>query len=99
VDLTNEGARRACETVFVFTHDVVASVSRPLLQLVGFARQELDPGETRTVTLAVPAERLQFLGADLRPVFEAGSVEILVGPRADRADLLVGTVQRQAGGA
>src|SRR6202035_4442840 len=29
VDLTNEGARSACETVFVFTHDVVASVSRP----------------------------------------------------------------------
>ena len=96
VDLTNEGARRACETVFVFTHDVVASVSRPLLQLAGFARQELDPGETRTVTLAMPAERLQFLGLDLHPVFEAGSVEILVGPRANRADLLVGTVQRRA---
>ena len=99
VDLTNEGVHRACETVFVFTHDVVASVSRPLLQLAGFARQELDPGETRTVILAVPAERLQFLGLDLRPVFEAGGVEILVGPRADRADLLVSTVQRQANGA
>jgi hypothetical protein len=45
----------------------------------------------------VPAERLQFLGQDLRPVFESGSVEILVGPRADRAELLVGTVQQAAG--
>jgi beta-glucosidase len=82
--------------VFVFTHDVLASVSRPLLQLAAFARQELAPGETGTVTLTVPAERLQFLGQDLRPLFESGSVEILVGPRADRAALLVGTVQLQA---
>jgi beta-glucosidase len=96
VDLTNEGARTACETVFVFTHDVVASVSRPLLQLAAFARQELAPAETRTVSLTLPAGRLQFLGRDLRPVFESGSVEILVGPRADRADLLVATVQLQA---
>jgi beta-glucosidase len=93
VDLTNEGSCTACETVFVFTHDVVASVSRPLLQLAAFARQELAARETRTVTLAVPAERLRFLGQDLRPVFEPGSLEVLVGPRADRADLLVGTVQ------
>ncbi|MGC1457385.1 MAG: glycoside hydrolase family 3 N-terminal domain-containing protein [Steroidobacteraceae bacterium] len=96
VDLTNEGGRTACETVFVFTHDVVASVSRPLLQLAGFARLELAPGKTATVSIAVPAQRLQFLGADLSPVFEPGVVEILVGPRANRADLLVGTVLMQA---
>ncbi len=97
VDLTNDGNRPACETVFVFTHDVVASVSRPLLQLAGFGRQELDPGERRTLTIEVPAERLQFLGQDLRPVFEAGCVEILVGPRADRAELLVGTIDLTVG--
>ena len=97
VDLSNEGAHTACETVFVFTHDVVASVSPPLLQLAGFARLQLAPGRRGTVTIAVPAERLQFLGQDLQPVFEAGAVEILVGPRADRAELLVGTVQLQAG--
>jgi beta-glucosidase len=97
VDLTNEGERTACETVFVFTHDVVATVSRPLLQLAGFGRLELAPGRTGTVSIAVPAQRLQFLGVDLSPVFEPGVVEILVGPRANRADLLVGTVLMQAG--
>jgi beta-glucosidase len=97
VDLTNEGGRTACETIFVFTHDVVATVSRPLLQLAGFGRLELAPGKTGTVSIAVPAQRLQFLGTDLSPVFEPGVVEILVGPRAHRADLLVGTVRRQAG--
>ncbi len=62
-----------------------------------FARQELAPGKTATVSIAVPAQRLQFLGTDLSPVFEPGVVEILVGPRANRADLLVGTVLMQAG--
>jgi beta-glucosidase len=95
VDLTNTGTRAACETVFVFTHDVVASVSPPLLKLAGFGRLELAPGQSGTVTIAVPASLLQILDPDLRPVFEAGAVEILVGPRADRADLLLSTVQLQ----
>jgi beta-glucosidase len=96
VDLINEGARTARETVFVFTHHVVATVSPPLLLLVGFARLELAPGKTGTVTLAVAARQLQILCPDLTPAFEPGSVEILVGPRADRADLLIGRVQLQS---
>jgi beta-glucosidase len=96
VDLTNEGSRTARETVFVFTHHVVATVSPPLLVLAGFARLELAPGSTGTVTLAVAAKQLRILGQDLTPVFEPGGVEILVGPRADRADLLVGRVQLQS---
>jgi beta-glucosidase len=97
VDLTNEGARTACETVFVFTHDVVASVAPPLLQLAGFGRLELPPGETGTVSITVSAERLKSLGVDLVPTFEPGAVEVLVGPRAVRADLLVSTVHMQRG--
>ena len=93
VDLTNEGARTACETVLVFTHDVVASIAPPLLKLAGFARLELAPGKIGTATIAVSAARLQILNQDLKPVFEPGAVEILVGPRAVRADLLVSTVQ------
>jgi hypothetical protein len=38
VDVTNEGARAAEETVFLFTHDKLASVARPLLELKGFAK-------------------------------------------------------------
>ena len=97
VDLTNSGRHTARETVFVFTHDVVASVAPPLLKLAGFARLELAPGQTGTVTVAVAARQLQFLGPDLVPVFEPGAVEVLVGPRADHADLMVGTVQLRAG--
>ena len=93
VDVRNEGARTAQETVFLFTHDKIASVARPLLELKGFAKIELRPGEAGTVTLSLRASELRFLGIDLEPVFEPGEVEILVGPCADRAQLLGATVR------
>jgi len=92
VEVRNEGARAAQETVFLFTHDKVASVARPLLELKGFAKIDLLPGETGTVTLSLRAAELRFLGIGLEPVFEPGEVEILVGPCADRARLLTSTV-------
>jgi beta-glucosidase len=93
VDVRNEGARAAQETVFLFTHDRIASVARPLLELKGFAKIDLRPGESGTVTLSLRAAELRFLGIDLEPVFEPGEVEILVGPCADRARLLAATVR------
>lgn len=93
VDVRNEGARAAQETVFLFTHDKVASVARPLLELKGFAKIDLRPGEAGTVTLSLRAADLRFLGVDLTPVFEPGEVEILVGPCADRSQLLAATIR------
>jgi len=93
VDVRNVGAREAQETVFLFTHDKVASVARPLLELKGFAKISLRPGETGVVSMALRAADLCFLGLDLKPVFEPGEVEILVGPCADRSQLLVTTVE------
>jgi beta-glucosidase len=92
VDVMNEGGRAAEETVFLFTHDKLASVARPLLELKSFGKIRLDPGGTGTVTLIVPAAELRFLGLDLEPVFEPGEVEILVGPCADRGQLLVDSI-------
>jgi beta-glucosidase len=92
VDVRNEGARAAQETVFLFTHDKIASVARPLLELKGFAKIELRPGESGTVSLSLRAAELRFLGPDLEPVFEPGEVEILVGPCADRSQLLTAIV-------
>ena len=97
VDVANEGARTAQETVFLFTHDLLASVARPLLELKGFGKIELRPGETGTVTQYLPASELRFLGLDLQPVFEAGEIEILVGPCADRTQLLVQRIRLTVG--
>jgi len=93
VEVVNDGRRTAEETVFLFTRDKVASVARPLLELKGFGKIELRPGESGTVDLSLPASELRFLGTDLTPVFEPGEVEILVGPCADRSQLLVECVR------
>lgn len=93
VDISNRGRHAAEETVFLFTHDKVACVTRPLLELKGFGKIRLEPGETGSVSLSLAASDLRFLGLDLAPVFEAGEVEILVGPSAERSRLLVASIQ------
>lgn len=88
VTLRNVGTREAEETVFLFIHDKVSRVTRPLLELKGYAKLRLAPGAIGTVTLELPATELTYLGPDLQPLYEPGEVEILVGPSADRTGLL-----------
>jgi beta-glucosidase len=78
--------------VFLFTHDKLASVARPLLELKGFAKIRLEPGQSGAVTLPLAGKDLRFLGLNLEPVFEPGEVEVLVGPCADRSRLLAATI-------
>jgi beta-glucosidase len=92
VDVLNEGPRQAEETVFLFTHDKLASVARPVLELKGFAKIRLEPGQSGTVRLSLAGSDLHFFGLNLELVFEPGEVEVLVGPSADRSKLLAGTV-------
>ncbi len=96
VDVTNEGKHAAEETVFLFTHDRVASVARPSLELRAFGKVQLQPGETATLRLQVPAAELRFLGPHLTPVFEPGEVTVLAGPSADPSQLLSADVTLRA---
>jgi beta-glucosidase len=93
VEVSNQGSREAQETVFLFTRDLLAGISRPLLELKGFAKINLSPGASGTVSMSLKCSDLRFLGVNLESVFEPGEVEILVGPCADRAQLLAATVR------
>ncbi|EJL78553.1 beta-glucosidase-like glycosyl hydrolase [Variovorax sp. CF313] len=93
VRLRNVGAREAEETVFLFVRGKVSRVTRPLLELKGYAKQRLMPGEAGAVELELPASELRYLGPDLLPLFEAGEVEILVGPSAEQSGLLRRTIE------
>ncbi|HEU0196092.1 MAG TPA: glycoside hydrolase family 3 N-terminal domain-containing protein [Nevskiaceae bacterium] len=92
VTVTNEGQHAQRETVFLFVHDVVASVARPVLELQGWATLELEPGQSADAVIAVAAQSLCFPGLDLELAFEAGEVEVFVGPCADRERLLKAVV-------
>jgi beta-glucosidase len=93
VRLRNIGAREAEETVFLFVRDCLSRVTRPLLELKGYAKLRLMPGEAGSVKLELAAAELRYLGPDLQPLFEAGEVEILVGPSAEQTGLLRQTIE------
>lgn len=88
VDVTNVGPVAGEETVFLFVHDLVASIARPVLELKGVKKILLDPGASGTVTFAVSTESFEFLDADLAPCVEPGAFEISVGPSSAAASHL-----------
>jgi len=88
VDATNVGGMASEETIFLFIHDLVASVARPTMELKAWAKAMLAPGETKTVAFALSSDSFCFPGEDLVPVIEPGEFDILVGLNADRANLL-----------
>ena len=71
----------------------MSRVTRPLLELKGFAKLRLMPGKAGSVMLELPAAELRYLGPDLQPLFEAGEIEVLVGPRAEQTGLLRQTIE------
>jgi beta-glucosidase-like glycosyl hydrolase len=83
VQVANTGSRAGEEVVQLYLRDVVASVVRPVRQLVGFARVPLEPGAVTDVTFSLHADRTAFVGPDLERIVEPGRVELLVGTSAE----------------
>lgn len=79
VTVRNEGDREGADVVQLYGRDVVASVTRPVAQLLGYRRVELAPGQSARVELAVPPARLAMTGRDGRKVVEPGEWELWVG--------------------
>jgi beta-glucosidase len=79
VAVRNVGPRVGDEVVQLYLRDEEATVSRPVLQLAGFKRVTLQPGEGRTVSFRVAVEQLAFTGVDGRLRVEPGKVAIMVG--------------------
>lgn len=79
VSVTNTGERDGAEVVQLYAGDPVAQVTRPLKQLIGFARVALAAGQTRRVSFSVHADRFCFTGRDLRRIVEPGTIELSVG--------------------
>lgn len=90
VAVTNTGAVAGSDVVQLYGHDVVASVARPVAQLLGYHRVALRPGETTTVTFEVPTTRFAFSDRRMVRVVEPGDVEVWVGAHA--ADSVVKVV-------
>ena len=93
VSVRNEGAVRGEAKVFLFVHDVVATIARPVLELKGVRSAALDPGEHCRLRWTLPVESLAFVGEDLEPLLEPGRFEIHVGQSADPEGFLTQSVE------
>jgi beta-glucosidase len=88
VDVTNTGQRAGTEVVQLYVRDRISSVTRPVKELKGFQKIQLEPGETKTVALEITPETLAFYDVHLKHVVEPGEFEIRVGTSSRDADLL-----------
>lgn len=85
LDVTNGADRAVDEVVQLYMRDPVASVARPKLELRGFRRVRLEPGQTRTVTFTVAAAQAAIFDANQAWMIEAG--ELLFHAGASAGDL------------
>jgi beta-xylosidase len=79
VTVTNTGTRRGSEVVQLYAADTATGVTLPAQQLIGFARVDLEPGASKTVTFEVPLSVLAYTGVSGDLVMEPGPVEVSVG--------------------
>ena len=79
VDIANTGARDGEEIVQLYVRDRFASVTRPNLELAGFARVRLRAGERKAVRFTLDMSQLAFLDRAMAWRVEAGDVDVLVG--------------------
>ncbi len=93
--LKNSGKRAGTEVVQLYVQDPVASLTRPVQQLVGFARVSLEPGQSAQVQFNLPVNQLAFLDSQMRWVVEPGEIRVMIG--SSSADLRLRAVFNIAG--
>ena len=79
VTVTNTGKRAGDEVVQLYIHDLVSSVTRPVMELKDFKRITLAPGESKTVDFVITPDKLSFLNLNMERVVEPGMFDIMVG--------------------
>jgi beta-glucosidase-like glycosyl hydrolase len=90
VEVANTGAREGTHVVQLYARDLVASVVRPVAQLLAYQRVSLAPGERASVEFRVPTTRLAFSDRTLTRVVEPGEIELWVAESAGaKADAVV----------
>jgi beta-glucosidase len=83
VQVKNIGNRAGVEIVQVYSHDLVASVARPVKELKAFRRVSLVPGESKSVEFKIARSSLGFWDANARYVVQPGQFALSIGSNSD----------------
>jgi len=81
--VTNRGSRAADEVVQLYTHDKVASLTRPVRELKAFRKIAFAPGQSEVVRFTLRSSDLSFVGRDNRWVTEPGTFDVWIAPSAE----------------
>ena len=84
VTVTNTGKVTGDEVVQVYMHDEIASVGRPLKELVAFKRVTLNPGESKKVEIEVPYRSFHMWDKDMKFRVEEGWFNVWLGKNAEQ---------------
>jgi beta-glucosidase len=79
VTVTNTGKRAGDEIVQLYIHDLVSSVTRPVMELKDFKRISLAAGASRTVEFVITPDKLSFFDLNMNRIVEPGWFDIMVG--------------------
>jgi beta-glucosidase len=82
VEIENSGSVDGCEVVQLYVKDKLCSLVRPIRELKGFVRANIEAGETSIVNFSLPVDMLNFTDNQHRRVVEPGEFEIMVGRSA-----------------
>ena len=83
VDVTNTGKVAGKEIVQIYVHDQQAALVRPEKELKGFAKVELQPGETKTVSIKLDFRAFAYYHPEYNQwISEDGDFDILIAASA-----------------
>ncbi|MEO8561749.1 MAG: glycoside hydrolase family 3 N-terminal domain-containing protein [bacterium] len=88
VSVKNTGSRAGSDVVQLYVRDLVASVNPPMRRLRRFEKVPLAAGASRTVTFALAAQELSFVGRDQKLVLEPGAFDVIVGDLTTRFEVV-----------
>ncbi|MBA9087928.1 beta-glucosidase [Fontibacillus solani] len=83
VDVTNTGEMSGAEIVQLYIRDVTGSVVRPVKELKGFQKVNIEPGETLTVLFIITEELLRFYTLEMEYKAEPGKFIAMIGTSSD----------------
>ncbi len=79
VEITNTGDYEGVETIQLYTHQTVSSVTVPVKLLRAFKQVTIKPGETQKVNFKFSSNDLKIYNKEMNLVLEPGKFEIFIG--------------------
>ena len=87
-DVSDTGSRAGADVAQVYVSDTHAKVPRPLKELKGFARVDLQPGELKHVRVTLEPRSFTYFDVQAKQWHaDAGPYDILVGSSSDKIEL------------